>query len=273
MTTIIEEIITKKLTDETQNIQVETDIEKETEKETEKEIETKIEKDVDKKDIFGIMESLKEFKNDTTDKENTQSNGKMFEDFVKTKCVSIGYVDVSSEKKKDPYKNLLQEIKQVYTECLSIPNISNYTCEKILIQQPNGSQKTPDLLLIEITKDSIQFQPIEVKTGKDYATWNNSYPKNDWIYIFSGKEGITYFLGKSLITENVIKLFEEYKELRKKLKNEFNQKLKDIECKWQLIDYFKFEHTSGVNYKRDEQCKTREKDVDDILLKFTGLCL
>ncbi len=229
-------------------------------------------KNLDIKNIFGFIESFKKFKIEATDKENTQNNGKMFENFVKDKFISIGYTDVSS-KKKNIYKNLIDDIKKVYNSNMTIPNTRSYKCEKILIQQPNGSQKTPDLLLVDISKDVIQFQPIEVKTGKNSATWNNTYPKQDWIYIFSGNNGVTYFLGSSLITDDVVKIFEEYKEIRKKLAAEYNERLHALKCSWKLVDYFKFEHTSGVNYKKDDMCEEREKSVDDILLKFTGLSL
>lgn len=233
---------------------------------------TKNDTNVDIKNIIGFIENFKEFRQGVSNTENTQNNGKVFENFVKDKFVSIGYTDMTSEK-KGRYKNLIDTIKKNYDECLQIQNTNNYKCEKMLIQQPNGSQKPPDLLLIEITTDMIQFQPIEVKTGKDNATWNNTYPKNDWIYIFSGRNGVTYFSGKSLISNDIVKIFDEYKELRKKLTTDYNQKLKDLKSNWKLVDYFKFEHTSGVNYKKDDMCVQREKDVDDVLLKFMGLMI
>jgi len=222
--------------------------------------------------VFKFLEGFKEFVCPAGDGENTQKNGKVFEDFVKKRLISLGYNDVPSEE-KDKYKKVLTNIRKNYINHRSISNDDNTESEKILIQQPYGSQAPPDILLIDITPDQIYFQPIEIKTGKKVATWNNNYPKDDWIYIFSGKEGVTYFRGKSLISEEEKQILEEHKMARKKLNEEHNKQLRAINARWKLVDYFKFEHSAGVDYMKDGECSKRETEVSDILSCFANLSI
>ena len=219
-----------------------------------------------------VMESLKNFHSNTQRDENTQKNGKMFEEHVKSGLVSLGYNDASNLK-KTTYKNMLSEIKKCYTTSVSIINTKEIEQGKLLFQQPYGSQCPPDFLLVDVLKDTINFQPIEVKTGKKMATWNNNYPKDDWIYIFCGEEGVTYFLGKNMIKPKEKEIIEEYKMARKELNKIYNKKLEDENSITKLVEYYKFEHRSNVNYKKDKMCEQREKEVDDILLRLTGLAL
>jgi len=222
--------------------------------------------------VFKFLEGFKEFVCPAGDGENTQKNGKVFEDFVKKRLISLGYNDVPSEE-KDKYKKVLTNIRKNYINHRSISNDDNTESEKLLIQQPYGSQAPPDILLIDITPDQIYFQPIEIKTGKKVATWNNNYPKDDWIYIFSGKEGVTYFRGKSLISEEEKQILEEHKMARKKLNEEHNKQLRAINARWKLVDYFKFEHSAGVDYMKDGECSKRETEVSDILSCFANLSI
>ena len=223
-------------------------------------------------DVFKFLEGFKQFVCPAGDGENTQKNGKVFEDFVKKKLISLGYNDVPSEG-KDKYKKVLTNIRKNYINHRSISNDDNTESEKLLIQQPYGSQAPPDILLIDITPDQIYFQPIEIKTGKKVATWNNNYPKDDWIYIFSGKEGVTYFRGKSLISEEEKQILEEHKMARKKLNEEHNKQLRAMNARWKLVDYFKFEHSAGVDYMKDGECSKRETEVSDILSCFANLSI
>lgn len=219
-----------------------------------------------------LMESLRNFHNKTGRDENTQRNGKMFEEHVKTALLSIGYSNVSNFS-KILYKNLLADIKKCYTTTLNIPNTKGMQPRRLLFQQPYGSQSPPDFLLVDILTDTIHFQPVEVKTGKKAATWNNNYPKDEWIYIFYGEKGVTYFRGKKLIHEQVKELFDEYKRQRQELTIQFNKRLEEMKETWKLIDYFKFEHTGKVDYHRDDSRHDRERDVADALLMLSNLAL
>lgn len=220
--------------------------------------------------IISCLEKIKKYSNGGGTDENTQVNGKTFENYVKDEFVNIGYVDKTSDR-KTVYKKMLTDIRDNYDECLYIQNVYDLQEEKILIQQPYGSQYPPDIILIDITETSIRYQPIEVKTGKKAATWNNTYPKQDWIYIFSGDQGVTYFKGDCLIDTEVRDLFEEYKQMRKELRNRYNEKIRKLNRDWKLIDYFKFEHTGGVNYKQNDKCQERETYVNDTLTRFMNL--
>jgi len=210
--------------------------------------------------IDRLMESLKNFHNNTGRDENTQKNGKMFEEHVKTALLSFGYTNVSNFR-KTLYKDMVDEIGDCCETTLIIPNDTRMHPRKLLFQQPYGSQKPPDFLLVDVRQDTIHFQPVEVKTGKKAATWNNNYPKNNWVYIFYGYKGVTYFLGENLINEQLKKLFEEYKSKRKELANQFNSLLKEMKESWMVVDYFKFEHRGCVDYKAHEKCCERENDV------------
>lgn len=221
-------------------------------------------------DIISCLEKIKKYSNGGGTDENTQVNGKTFENYVKDEFVNIGYVDKTSDR-KTIYKKMLTDIRDNYDICLYIHNIYDLQEEKILIQQPYGSQYPPDIILIDITETSIRYQPIEVKTGKKAATWNNTYPKHDWIYIFSGDQGVTYFTGRCMISTEVCDLFEEYKQLRKEMTSKYNEKLRKLKCDWKLIDYFKFEHMGGVDYKQHDKCEERETYVNDTLTKFMSL--
>lgn len=248
-----------------------TDIQKEEQPLLKKKEETPIVSNVsDASSIISCLEKIKKYSNNGGTDENTQVNGKTFENYVKDEFVNIGYIDKTSDR-KTIYKRMLTDIRDNYDECLYIQNTYELKEEKILIQQPYGSQYPPDIILIDITKTSIRYQPIEVKSGKKAATWNNTYPKYDWIYIFSGDQGVTYFRGRCMIDTGVRDLFEEYKQLRKEMTNKYNEKLRKLNCDWKLIDYFKFEHTGGVDYKQHDKCNERESYVNDTLARFMNL--
>jgi hypothetical protein len=221
-------------------------------------------------ELIDLLESFKNFKSKNKNDENTQANGKAFEEYIKERFVAFGYRDVSTLK-RTIYKDLLASIRKCYYTENEIENVAKLTPRRILFQQPYGSQSPPDFFLVDIMESKIHFQPVEVKTGKKAATWNNNYPKNGWIYIFSGAAGVTYFMGKNLIASAVKELFDEYKMLRKAMTAEYNKKLADMAAGWHLIDYFKFEHTSAINYKADNKCDEREKEVADVLVQLMQL--
>lgn len=74
------------------------------------------------------------------------------------------------------------------------------TIKTILIKNPNGSQKWPDLLVV---KNNIGL-PIEIKSAKDdKIVWNGGLPRKNSIYIFNchGKMRTICFLGQHAITD------------------------------------------------------------------------
>lgn len=226
-------------------------------------------------DILKCLESLKNFGSGGKIDENTQTNGKIFENYVKNQFISIGYKEFVMDKKKDAlFRSMLLDIKRVFKKMTQIKNRYNLSPQKVLVQQPYGSQQPPDMLLMNITATTIYFQPIEVKTGKKVATWNNTYPSQNWIYVFKGAEEVTYFKGETMLTARVQEFFEEYKAKRAQLLKEYNEKLESIQAGWKLIDYFKFEHSSKIDYTTDKEArKRRETSVESMFLEFASMSL
>ncbi|MDD1626880.1 MAG: hypothetical protein LUQ26_05305 [Methylococcaceae bacterium] len=69
----------------------------------------------------------------------------------------------------------------------------------MIVNQPNGSQQWPDLLVIY---KGIGL-PIEVKSAKpDKIVWNGGLPRQNGVYIFNcyGESKVTCFLGKHIIS-------------------------------------------------------------------------
>lgn len=208
-----------------------------------------------------LFKTIQEFKSELRN-EDTQLNGKMFENYVKESFIQFGYKELSKNDKN--VYSFLQNIRNDMEET-TYQNIYSFVDGKYIIQQPFGSQCPPDIMLFYVTSLTIKVQCIEVKTGKKYATWNNTYPKKGWIYIFSGMKGITWFKGRHWITTEQIGILETYKNLRKQMTLEFNDKLKGSHLK--LVDYFKFEHASSVDYYDSEQT-LREIEVVEFMNNY-----
>lgn len=210
--------------------------------------------------FFKTIQDFKcEFRN-----EDTQINGKTFENYVKDCFIQYGYQETFKTDKN--VHSFLQEVR-VDMEKTTFQNTYSFVDGKYIIQQPYGSQCPPDIMLLHVLVDKISVQCIEVKTGKKYATWNNTYPKKDWVYIFSGVKGITFFKGHRWISMDQIEILETYKKLRKQMTLNFNDKLKGSHLK--LVDYFKFEHSSTVDYYDSEQL-IREMEVIEFMDKYNN---
>jgi len=96
------------------------------------------------------------------------------------------------------------------------------------IPQPNGSQKFPDFLLMNISKKrnlkgEYKFKTLnfELKRGeKNYIHWNDGFPRRDSLYLYSDTSGYNLlFTGESIGEndrvryESICSLMEELKSL------------------------------------------------------------
>jgi len=97
-----------------------------------------------------------------------------------------------------------------------LSKISELENDFIFIEQPFGSQKTPDFIIC--VAGFILW--IECKSGKKLV-WNTGYPKKDVLVVFSSKktDKTTLFFGQLTELYNKSSNFEElYEKLDKKLK-------------------------------------------------------
>jgi hypothetical protein len=92
--------------------------------------------------------------------------------------------------------------------------------------QPNGTQAYPDFYLTEYGLD------LECKSSKnDKPMWNCTYPKKNTMYVIScsGMDKCIVILGKYMITDEIVSIYEEYTKRHRELAEELNKKLSKIE--------------------------------------------
>ena len=137
-----------------------------------------------------------------------------------------------------------------------------------ILHQPNGSQKSPDIL---IKYDGLSIK-IEAKTSKNSKiTWNGGLPEEDTIYIYNNYNSkiMTYFLGSDVLTTNNRSLLRETHQatMKSKIVTETNSLLKNNGCNVEY--YVRAMYVDKTNYenntKRDEWRISVEKYLDNIL--------
>jgi|TARA_R110000787_G_C13387878_1_gene442379 hypothetical protein len=115
----------------------------------------------------------------------------------------------------------MTKLKNFFTECLSLPWVSNLNdfkhetqIEDLLrkhdisyVRQPFGSQKFPDFHICLENDEVISLECKSVKTG--CPLWNGSYPKKDGVYIVSSKkhDSTTIFFGQDVVSVRKQKLY------------------------------------------------------------------
>lgn len=128
-----------------------------------------------------------------------------------------------------------------------------------IIEQPNGSQKWPDFLVLK-KNTCLCF---EIKTGKNgRIVWNSGFPKNNCIYIYKDMNDnrVYYFLGKDRlvgIEETVNSLKDEFEVEFKELANKLfkSDKYKSLRDK-NISHYARSMWNDSTNYSRH-----KEKDI------------
>jgi adenine-specific DNA-methyltransferase len=135
--------------------------------------------------------------------------------------------------------------------------------------QPNGSQRFPDFFIKEHNLN------LECKSSSgSKPMWNCSYPKQDTLYVISCKplDKCMVLKGSELISEDIVKIYDEYATKHKQLEKEINEKLEKIGGNVYGMRVFArnmFVQTVGFNKKQkpvNGQYFTTSKAIQDKLL-------
>lgn len=137
--------------------------------------------------------------------------------------------------------------------------------DDIIVLQPNGSQSSPDILIIH-NKIGI---PIEIKSAKQgKIMWNSGYPRKNYIYIFNSYKlyrETTMFLGQDLISDVERNILIRQDIENKKLSKEFNINMEELESKWSMYPRAMFEYKGDVF---DKERTKREEGVISYIKHF-----
>ena len=157
---------------------------------------------------------------------------------VKKILMDSGFIEASkSDASLSPLKNrdnVLKTIPDLATKC-------------IFIEQPFGSQRSPDFI---VCVNGLVLW-IECKSGKDTILWNTGYPKNDIMVVFSSKNKRTTTLFFGQFTELLVKnpdfediynrIDAEAKQfLAKQFKDRIDSDNCDLYCRRMLNDKTKY---------------------------------
>ena len=127
------------------------------------------------------------------------------------KLLQPEYTELKAEEFKQ--KNSFKYLKGIFSNKAISDEIIDYagdltdlTDDKTIIYQPFGSQKFPDILIINGTK----VIPFEMKSGKgDRPTWNQGLPVDPGVYIFARIDeeknnfDATVFMGRDILPNEV----------------------------------------------------------------------
>lgn len=112
-----------------------------------------------------------------------------------------GFTFVSNQEWKKYYSQYRDlTLKNIYDFTnISLPE--NIKDDLLIVDKPNGSQQSPDILIIHNKKCLC----LEIKSSKeDKIVWNSGLPKENFIYIFGcyPKGQTTFFLGQEIISND-----------------------------------------------------------------------
>jgi hypothetical protein len=100
--------------------------------------------------------------------------------------------------------------------------------QKYYLAQPNGSQKSPDFYLCSVDESGTKTViSVECKIGRNSIFWNDGFPRDDVIYVFTCHKYNTtkLILGKDMYTADDRKSYEKYTEIKNKLNKEFREEM------------------------------------------------
>jgi len=105
---------------------------------------------------------------------------------------------------------------------------TNETNACYYINQPNGSQRPPDFIVVD-NNESVELECKSKKTGYK-PMWNSSYPNRTNLYIFTTqKDNRTLIIrGNKITTPKLETLLEKYKKDHKIFHDKFNKELKKL---------------------------------------------
>lgn len=132
---------------------------------------------------------------------NNTLNSKMHEESVEKIIIESGF----------KHKNTINENEKCY-----------------YINQPKGSQKPPDFIVVD-DNESVELECKSKKTGYK-PMWNSSYPNTTNLYIFTNqKDNKTLLIPCNKITTPKLEtLLEKYKKDHKIFNDKFNKELKKL---------------------------------------------
>jgi hypothetical protein len=108
-----------------------------------------------------------------------------------------------------------------------LENLKPYMDNKTYIKQPFGSQSSPDF----IVKSNDNILPIEAKSSKvSFPQYNSGGVHPDYMYVFSSEQynETTIYKGSSIMSPDVRKLIDDYREERRVADKKFNEKLDNV---------------------------------------------
>ncbi len=164
----------------------------------------------------------------------------MLQDFIE-KLFNLNYSINTFQSKKHELNiinifnefNIIESPLEYFTILKNKDNINKIIDIKgnYYINQPFGSQKSPDFIVV--IEGLVLW--IECKTGNKKITWNSGYPNKEILYVFSCKKNntTTLFFGKFHevhLNDNFVELYEQFdKKLKEIAKNEFTFKTVNID--------------------------------------------
>lgn len=150
-----------------------------------------------------------------------EPSGSYFEKRVITQLEMLGYDETNFDELGDGYKGYWSEL--IKNDDTVIENQTGFN--QNYISQPFGSQRYPDLLVL----DNTTVLCLELKFSKNNTTkpvWNSGLPRANGLYLFGsyGKRDITFFRGCDILNdENRTQLLDFFEDEIKNAKA-FNEK-------------------------------------------------
>jgi hypothetical protein len=188
------------------------------------------------------------------------------ENITLTKTVN-GKTQSNSEVQCGKVKDILEtfEFKQLQITGKKLEKWLNDNPEKGLyyVYQPYGSQKSPDFMLINVA-DKITTQYLECKSGCGKILWNDGYPTEDTIYIFTcTKSNTTTFFTSDIMSPKMLKIFKSICLQIKAINTETKKTADDGWC-------FYIRKATSQKFPKlsKEQISTYKKIVEKLLKKL-----
>lgn len=167
---------------------------------------------------------------------------------------------------KNGFSELLIDKKKIREIIDSTNKIINKSNGLYYIEEPYGSQQPPDFILFNIYNNTIkEFLKFELKTGNKNIMWNDGYPKEDTIYLYTDNKlckSIVY-VGDYLLNDDTKKVLDKYliliKDMNENVKLELSNcsenasgfKIYFRKANSQNIDISKYSEIDFINFKKN----------------------
>ena len=207
-----------------------------------------------------LLQDFKNIKLEDTKDSSTQTKSKNHHILVKEILINNNFNEINNE-------NFIKKLKKIVREnkiyCENSYQISNgkYFYEEIL-----GKQSPPDFILINIIDNDIKIIYLECKSGKNKIMWNDSYLKDNYIYLYTDISKKTYLFSGN--KENVILFVGE--EAHNKIKEMYDciEKLRTIgkEIKNIQNNIMKFNSFPRINLSSNGICDDNITKKCDIIV-------